>query len=111
MKYELTAMRLREAMANKGWRQQDLANASGVSKSNISHYVNGNHVPDSFMAWKLAQALDVQPDWIMGLDEAQDYIVVERTPLIDIIQDMDASQQRRLYEYARSLYMKEGEHD
>lgn len=103
MKYELTAMRLREAMANKGMRQQDLANATGISKGNISHYVNGNHVPDNVMAMKLAKVLDVQPDWIMGIDEAAEYTLVEKTPLIDVILNMTEDQKDRLYDYARYL--------
>lgn len=103
MKYELTAMRLREAMANKGMRQADLASATGISKGNISHYVNGNHVPDNVMAMKLAKVLDVQPDWIMGIDEAAEYTLVEKTPLIDVILNMTEDQKGRLYDYARYL--------
>ena len=103
MKYELTAMRLREAMANKGMRQADLVSATGISKGNISHYVNGNHIPDNIMAMKLAKALDVQPDWIMGIDEAAEYALVEKTPLIDAIMNMNESQKDRLYDYARYL--------
>lgn len=103
MKFELTAKRLREAMANKGMRQQDLANASGVSKSNISHYVNGNHVPDNFMAYKLAKALDVAPDWLMGIDAAPEYMVIEKTPLAELIGTMSEAQRERLYEYALTL--------
>ncbi len=103
MKYELTAQRIREAMANKGMRQQDLVNATGISKGNISHYVNGNHVPNNIMAMKIAKALDVEPDWIMGIDEAAEYAVIEKTPLIDIIQQMNDEQKDRLYDYAKYL--------
>lgn len=103
MKYELTAKRLREAMDNAGMRQKDLAAASGVSKSNISHYMNGNHVPDNVMAMKLGKALGVKPDWLMGIDEAAEYTVIEKTPLIDLIQNMDDSKRDRLLEYARFL--------
>ena len=103
MKFELTAKRLREAMADKGMRQQDLANKTGISKGNISHYVNGNHVPDSFMAVKLAKVLDVAPDWLMGIDEAAEYTVIEKTPLIDVITLMSEPQKEQLYQYARFL--------
>lgn len=103
MKYELTATRLREAMANKGMRQQDLADATGISKGNISHYVNGNHIPNNIMALKIAKALDVKPDWIMGIDEAAEYTVVEKTALIDTIQHMNDAQKNRLFEYAKRI--------
>lgn len=108
MKYELTAKRLREAMAQKGLRQQDLSDITGISKGNISHYVNGNHVPNNIMALKLAKALGVEPDWIMGIDEAAEYAIIEKTPLVELIGTMSESQRKRLYEYALSL-MKEGE--
>ena len=103
MKYELTAKRLREAMARKGLRQQDLADVTGISKGNISHYVNGNHVPNNIMALKLAKALDVKPDWIMGIDEAAEYALIEKTPLIDAIQSLTDEQKQRVYEYVKEM--------
>lgn len=103
MKYELTAQRLREAMAKKGLRQQDLVDITGISKGNISHYVNGNHVPNNIMALKLAKALDVEPDWIMGIDEAAEYTITEKTPLIDAIQGLTDEQKQRVYEYVKEL--------
>lgn len=80
MKYELTANRLRDAMKEKGLTQQALSNLSGVTKSSISHYVNGKNVPDNFQAFKLSKVLDCDPSWLMGVDD-QNFIVVENTEL------------------------------
>ena len=80
MKYELTANRLREAMKEKGLTQQALSNLSGVTKSSISHYVNGKNVPDNFQAFKLSKVLNCDPSWLMGVDD-QNFIVVENTEL------------------------------
>lgn len=107
MKYEETARRLKKAMSDKGLRQQDLADLSGVSKSNISHYVNGKHIPDSFMAYRLAKVLNVDPTWLMGIDEVPDHVVVAKTELIDAIAVMTEPQKERLLNYARLILEEE----
>ena len=103
MKHEETARRLKEAMNKKGWKQQQLANASGVSKYNISHYINGKTVPDNFQAYKLAKVLDVSPEWLMALDQMQKYIVVENSDLQQEIAGMTQAQIDRMLKYAQEL--------
>ncbi len=68
MKYRETAKRLLYAMASAGMSQQELSNLSGISKSSISHYVNGSHEPGNKAAYAMANALAVDPLWLMGLD-------------------------------------------
>ena len=69
MKYPITAKRLRDAMNAMNLSAQELADKSGVGKSSISHYVNGNNEPKSINAAKLATILEVSPMWLMGFDE------------------------------------------
>ena len=68
MKFEKTALRLREALSNKNMRPQDLANASGVNKASISQYLNGSHAPSNISSGKMAKVLDVPAPWLMGFD-------------------------------------------
>lgn len=68
MKYEITALRLREALSKKNMRPQDLANASGVSKASISQYLNGTHSPSNISSGKMASVLGVSAPWLMGYD-------------------------------------------
>lgn len=68
MKYEITAMRLREAMEDKHMSAQELANATGIGKSSISHYYNGSHTIGNINAFKIAKVLDVSPMWLMEFD-------------------------------------------
>ena len=103
MNYELTAKRLKEAMAEKHLSQQQLANASGVSKYCISYYVNGRHSPDNIQAYKLSKVLEVSPEWLMGLDKSQNYIVVENSDLQKEISSMTDDQAKRLLKYAQKL--------
>ena len=74
MKYPETARRLLEAMADAGLTQQQLSDktlANGrecVSKSSISHYVNGANEPGHKAAYAMGNVLRVNPLWLMGLD-------------------------------------------
>lgn len=68
MKYELTAKRLQTALTNAHMKPQELANRSGVSKSSISQYVNGAHVPSIASSQKMGDILQVNPLWLMGFD-------------------------------------------
>lgn len=60
--------RLQQAMSIRGLRQVDLVEMTGLSKSKINMYVNGEHAPKHDAVYLLAQALGVQEAWLMGYD-------------------------------------------
>ncbi|MCI8370914.1 MAG: helix-turn-helix transcriptional regulator [Lachnospiraceae bacterium] len=68
MKNEITAKRLRKALANKSMKAQELAELSGVNKSSISQYINGSHAPSNISSGKIGKVLEVNPLWLMGFD-------------------------------------------
>lgn len=72
MKTSTTAERLKEAMAQRGLRQADLVELTGIGKSSISTYLSGAYEPKQRNLHKLAQALDVEEAWLMGLDNEED---------------------------------------
>ena len=74
MRYELTAKRIKEAMTDVCMSQQELAVKSGIGKSSISHYVNGSNEPGNKSAYALAEVLNVNPAWLMGLDVPKESI-------------------------------------
>lgn len=72
-----TSDRLRELMAEKGWKQVDIINHSkqyqeklGVKlgKSALSQYVNGVQAPDQKRIALLSLIFDVSEAWLMGYD-------------------------------------------
>lgn len=82
MRYELTALRLREALRDADMTQQELADKSHIGKSSISHYVNGSNEPHNKSAYAMSKVLNVNPAWLMGLDVPKhspppDEIVIE----------------------------------
>lgn len=63
-----TAERLREAMAEAGKKQIDLANETGLQRSAISRYLSGEYEPKQKAINKLAVALNVSEMWLWGFD-------------------------------------------
>ena len=68
MKNEETAKRLKIAMERKKITAKELSDKSGVSEPSISQYVHGTFAPRNITAGKLADALDVDPMWLMGFE-------------------------------------------
>lgn len=65
------ALRLKEAMRRKAFKQVDLLNAAAESgkklgKSQLSQYVSGKTIPRPDVADMLAALLDVDPDWLLS---------------------------------------------
>ncbi len=60
--------RLREAMALRGYKQVDLVQKTGLSKSAVNHYVSGKYEAKQKALFLLAEALDVSEGWLMGYD-------------------------------------------
>lgn len=66
--YEETSRRLRQLLSERNMKAIELAELSGVNRSNISQYVNGVHVPNTTTAYKMAEVLKCNPAYLMGFD-------------------------------------------
>lgn len=60
--------RLRKTMELRGMKQVELANRTGIGKSSICTYLSGDYAPKQGNIYKLAEALQVNPEWLMGQD-------------------------------------------
>lgn len=65
---ETFAMRLEKAIKIRDIKATELSKKSGVPKSAISQYLSGLYEAKPKTIYKLAQALDVSPSWLIGLD-------------------------------------------
>ena len=65
---ESFGQRLQQALDNKGWKQIDLANATGFSKGRISQWIHNKYIPTADGLNKIANALNVSETWLMGHD-------------------------------------------
>lgn len=64
--------RLRKAMGLRSMKGADLVKATGLSKQQISQYVNGKFEPKPQALYSLAQALNVPEKWLSGFDVPMD---------------------------------------
>lgn len=65
--------RLKEMMENRGLRQADLVEKSGISSSLISSYLSGRYEPKDDKLQALANALNCDAMWLAGYDGVDEY--------------------------------------
>lgn len=68
------ANRLKTAMRIRNLKATELSEKTGISKSSLSEYINGKYEAKQDGVYLLAQALNVNEAWLMGLD-----VPMERT--------------------------------
>lgn len=66
--------RFNEAKEIRNLRWIDIATKSGLDKASISQYKNGVHIPEQEALYKLATALNVNIEWLMGYDVPMDNV-------------------------------------
>ena len=72
--------RLRKVMAEKGLSASELSRMCGVGKSDICNYLKKKYLPKQDKIYLLAQALGVDPGWLMtGIDQKKEAMQSPRT--------------------------------
>jgi transcriptional regulator with XRE-family HTH domain len=65
---EKCSVRLARALAIRGMKQSELCEKTKIPKSAISQYLSGSFEPKQDRLHVIAQALNVDPVWLMGFD-------------------------------------------
>lgn len=74
--------RLREAIINNKITASELSRISGVGKSDISNYMKGKYLPKQDKCYLLAEALNVDPGWLMtGVEPKAEETVCNEEPV------------------------------
>ena len=71
MSVEITepcSIRIRKALSVRNMTQSELCEKARISKSTLSEYLKGRYEPKQDKVFILAQALSVDPVWLMGYD-------------------------------------------
>lgn len=76
--------RLTERMDELDFRQADLAEKTGLSKSRISHYINGRYEAKQEALYLIAKALNVNEAWLMGHDVPKDRNITESDISVEV---------------------------
>lgn len=89
--------RISELRKEKSWSQTDLAKAVDVSRDIIGKYERGEHSPSIEIATKLAEALGVSVDYLLGKERFGKYdkAAIKR---LEEIQKMDVSTRTKLFD-------------
>ncbi len=92
--------RLNEAMQKRGINATELSKRTGINKSSVSRYLTGENIPRSLAIGKMAQALRVNPAWILGYDVPMD----EGVPPIHIdVDKLNEMNKEKLQAYYQAL--------
>lgn len=92
------AHRIKEAMKENGMTQAELSRVSGISKSTLSEWLNDKYEPKQNNIYVLAEALKVNPTWLMGLDVQME---VEKD-ITTIYTQLNTDRQTKVYNYAEN---------
>lgn len=65
---EPCSVRIRKALSIRNMTQTELCTKAKISKSTLSEYLKGRYEPKQDKVFILAQALSVDPVWLMGYD-------------------------------------------
>ena len=65
---EPCSVRIRKALSIRNMSQADLCEKAGISKCTLSEYLSGRYLPKQDKTFLIAQALSVDPVWLMGFD-------------------------------------------
>lgn len=64
--------RIAKALEVRDMTAAELSKKSGIGKSSISKYLKGTVIPKQTAIYQMAQALDVSPAWLLGLEVTMD---------------------------------------
>lgn len=63
--------RLRNILKEKNMPQRALAKKTGITEATVSNYINGKQLPKLGIIEKIALALDVKTDYLLGLSDTR----------------------------------------
>ena len=65
---ESCSTRIKKALSIRGMKQSEICEKTKIPKSALSEYISGAYEPKQDRLFLIAQALDVDPVWLMGFD-------------------------------------------
>lgn len=101
--------RLRKLLSDKGVTASELSRISGIGKSDISNYLNGKYLPKQDKIYLIAQALGVDPGWLItGVEQNKGEKVFPKTKeaqFVSIAMDMmPAKERERAVNVLKAMY-------
>lgn len=105
---KLLVKRLDQAMADKGLTAAQLADKLGVTRSSISYFRSGKRQPGRAMLGRMADALSVTVDYLLGESDQPEISELLKNRLImqlvGYFQDLSAEDQQRVLEMVKLMW-------
>lgn len=97
--------RLKNALSERGMKQTELSERTGISKSSISEWLNGRYEAKADKIVLIAKALNVNESYLIGLDVPMENEVEQsstKTILDNIFNKLEKPRQDKVVSYAKS---------
>ncbi|MFZ4616663.1 MAG: helix-turn-helix domain-containing protein [Rectinemataceae bacterium] len=103
--------RLRKTRDDKGLSQQDLAERAGIQASAVSHFELGRRLPSFDNIRRLADALNVSSDFLLGREDVMKVAGPEAAALFREYKELSSEDQQALSKFAEHLAAQKKEKD
>lgn len=90
------AERLNQALSQKGISQAELSRRTGIGRNSISDYLKAKYEAKQDNLLLLANALDVNEAWLMGLD-----VEMEKANITSIYNQLNLDRQKKVLKFAK----------
>lgn len=97
--------RINELLKVKGIKQADLCRMTGLSTALISKYSTGQTSPTLDNAIKIADALDITLDELVGRNR-EEFLTQKEIILLENFRELDEPEKEKISEYAELLNAK-----
>ena len=77
---EQFSARFTEALGSSELRQKDLAEHTNIREQTLSRYKTGERLPDTYELYRIAVALGVSIDWLLGINSPTDSSISPLAP-------------------------------
>lgn len=101
--------RLRQLREARGWSQLDLAGECGLQSTAISHFETGTRAPSFDNLKKLADALNVNSDYLLGRSDEPQLAGPEATSLFRGVEKLTADDIEMLKMMKEAMLAKRGD--
>jgi len=96
------ADRLNEALTKYDISINELSRRTGINVGTLSHYKRGEYEPKQTNIYMIAQALNVSPGWLMGLDLPERYYLLGEE-VVRLWNKLSYEQQKEVAQYIQKL--------
>lgn len=103
--------RMKSAMKDNNLNARELSKRCGLSEASISRYLSGSMTPRVKAISKMAEALRVDPVWLMGYDDITPDFSVETGKLAMLIECMTPAEKSQVEKYIKFLISLRGGDD